>query len=470
MKRLYWKIFFAFWLVMVLVLATNLAVTWVQANRFHNIEDNAEPISELTAGAIRAYEEDGVAGFWRWRDRLKHKAHLKVILVDASGKDVTGRPLPRFFRSLVENGAAGKTATKDREWLPDSEDSLFSRKPFKRHGPPLLWPGRGQSGERYHLILLNPKQLSDHLYGQAAVFWRVGISILVVALFAMLLSHYLVKPIRALQQASRNLAKGDLDTRVRASIGRRRDELGELGDDFDSMADRLQSLILDQRRMLRDVSHELRTPLARLRIALELARKRGGAEGELNRIERESERIDELIGDILHLVRLNSAMDNNPVTPLPLRPLLQALQEDANLVDDRVRLQGDTEVQVLGDAKLLRRALENIVQNALKYSDQSVDIHVSRPSGSDSQAGGETGNWLQISVNDQGPGVEEAQLEQLFEPFFRSDEARQRDTGGYGLGLAIAARSIHAQQGRIYARNLKPSGLSVVIELPEADA
>ncbi len=438
MKRLYWKIFFAFWLVMILVMATNLAVTWVQAKRFHNIEDNAEHISELTAGAIRAYEQEGIEGFWRWRDRLKHNTHLKVILVDEAGKDVTGRPLPRFFRSLVENGASPKPSAEDRDRFSDTEGSLFSRKPFKRHGPPVLWPGRGQSGERYHLILLNPKQLSDHLYGQSAVFWRVGISILVVALFAMLLSHYLVKPIRALQRASRNLAKGDLDTRVRASIGRRQDELGQLGDDFDSMEDRLQSLILDQRRMLRDVSHELRTPLARLRIALELARKRGGAAGELDRIERESERIDELIGDILQLVRLNAAMDTNPVGSLPLQPLLQAVQEDANLVDNRVHLQGDSQVQVLGDAKLLHRALENIVQNALKYSDQPVEIQVIRPDTGDTEAYSDSTHWVQISVNDQGPGVEEAQLEQLFEPFFRSEEARQRDWLWAGAGHCCA--------------------------------
>ncbi|OMH38951.1 HAMP domain-containing histidine kinase [Motiliproteus sp. MSK22-1] len=459
MRRLYWKIFFAFWLVMILVIVTNLAVTWIQVRLFQSSEQKSEHISELAQEAAEIYEERGRQALILWKKQLFHRTDLKVLLLDEHNRQVSGHPLPPHFKDLLEGRSRRGNDNRQRSpYFYEPEDQQYQikrRQFFDKRFRPIIWPTISASGKRYHFVVLNPHELSDHLYSSTTLLWRIGISILIVILVALLLSHYLVKPIRLLQHASRKLADGDLNSRVAKSMGKRRDELGQLGLDFDTMAHQIQALLEGQQQMLRDISHELRTPLARLRIALELARKRSGESNELDRMELEAERINELIDEILCLVRLNSNQNDYHSSELELVALLRPLVEDANFEQQRVLLKAPETTIIHGDDKLLYRAIENIVRNALKYSEGEVEVKLEPCPDS-----------VEISITDSGPGVDKDSLERLFEPFFRADQSRGRESGGYGLGLAIAAKAIKLHQGKITARNRESGGLEVCISLP----
>lgn len=446
MRRLFWKIFFSFWLVMILIIVTNLLVTWVQAERF-SAGEHSEHVAELAEEAVEAFEKGGITEYQGWRHRLYRKTEMKVMLLDHSYREVTGKPVHPELIALLQG--------RFRDYRRDHDDDHRSRPLFKRHERPVTWQLANSTGERFTFVLLNPRQLSDHLYAKTTVLWRIGISSLIVTIIALLLSLYLVKPIRQLQATSRKLAEGNLASRVPKRLGQRKDELGELGRDFDTMAEKIEALIVGQQHMLRDVSHELRTPLARLRIALELARKRSGESPELDRMELEAERINALIDDILQLVRLNTAQQELHTERLPLCELLRDLAEDANLREERVSVRCEDGDTLKADRKLICRAIDNVIQNALKYSEGKITLSADR----------EAEHHL-IRIRDHGPGVKEEQLESLFSPFYRTDEARSRTTGGYGLGLAIAAQAVQAHQGQISARNHPEGGLEISIRLP----
>ncbi len=457
MRRLYWKIFFAFWLVMLLIIVTNLTVTWIQYQHFRDSEQQQEHISELALKAAHIYEEKGNQALKNWQQQLFHRKELRVLLLDQYNKPVNGRPLPRRLHRFLQRGS--RSQFRDHDEDDDNHERWEHRsgreKFIERRDKPIIWPVTSDSGARYHFIILNPHELSDHLYARSNLIWRIAISVLIVALVAMLLSHYLVKPVRLLQSASRRLAEGDLSSRVSEAMGDRKDELGELGRDFDNMAQRLQSLLQGQQQMLRDVSHELRTPLTRLVIALELARKRNGEAVELDRIELETGRINELIDEILELVRLDMKPETLKLEPQELTTLLSKLVQDANFEQQRVTLEAPASLQALVDTKLISRAVENIVRNALKYSEEQVYLRVeSKP------------DQISICILDSGPGVDSDQLQQMFEPFHRIDQARTRETGGYGLGLAIAEKAVRLHQGTIAASNRAEGGLEVCIRLP----
>ncbi len=460
MRRLYWKIFFAFWLVMLLIISTNLTVTWIQYQHYRDSEQQQEHISELALQAAHIYEEKGNKGLKNWQQKLFHRKELRVLLLDQHNESVGNRPLPRRLHKFLQRGNRPPYRDHRHENDDDDDHERWERRSgrekfIERRDKPIIWPVTSDSGTRYHFVILNPHELSDHLYARSNLFWRIAISVLIVALVAMLLSHYLVKPVRLLQSASRRLADGDLNSRVSEAIGPRKDELGDLGRDFDNMAQRLQSLLQGQQQMLRDVSHELRTPLTRLVIALELARKRNGESAELDRMELETGRINELIDEILELVRLDMKPETLKLEQQNLVPLLSKLVQDANFEQRRVTLQAPEALSARIDAKLISRAVENIVRNALKYSAEQVYLQVeSRP------------DEISICILDSGPGVEDSQLQQMFEPFHRIDQARTRETGGYGLGLAIAEKAVRLHQGIIVASNRPEGGLEVCIRLP----
>jgi len=271
-----------------------------------------------------------------------------------------------------------------------------------------------------------------------------------------------------LQSAARQLGSGDLSTRVDSRLRQRQDEFGELGRDFDRMAERIEQLLRSQRRLLGDISHELRSPLARLLVALELARKKAGTEagGALDRIERESDRMNELIGQLLRLTRLEADAALPEKRPVALQSLIQEVAEDADFeAQGQGREVGVTvplcePCSCLGSAEMLRSAIENIVRNAVHYTTEetSVEISLLAPKTPSSMA--------TITVRDHGSGVPEEAVDDLFRPFYRVDDARARQSGGIGLGLAITQRIVQLHQGEVHARNADEGGLLVEIRLP----
>lgn len=274
------------------------------------------------------------------------------------------------------------------------------------------------------------------------------------------LAWYFAKPIRQLRQGFDAAANGDLAVRVAPGMGQRRDELADLGRDFDRMTERVQSVVEGQKRLLHDVSHEMRSPLARLQAAVGLARQQPERmEGLLARVERESERMNQLVGELLTLSRLEAG-SAGAVGPVDMDELLAQLVEDARFEGTARRVMVSYEpgrmAEVLADPELLHRAIENVVRNALRFSPPGGIVRIEAGAGGDGA--------FHIVVLDHGPGVAEADLEAIFTPFYRG--AAPGDDDGYGLGLAIARRVVQVGNGTIGASNAADAGLSVSIRLP----
>ncbi len=285
---------------------------------------------------------------------------------------------------------------------------------------------------------------------------------LVSLVFAAVLAGYFSRPIRSLRQAFDEVARGKLEVRVGESLRGRRDELADLGQDFDRMAQRLQALLEGQRRLLHDVSHELRSPLARLQAAIDLLAQQPERAAEFSaRIEREAGRMDQLVGELLTLARLDAGMRQPRNESLDLAELIANVVEDAEFEGwqrgCRVVTQGIESAPLQADRELLHRAVENVVRNALKYSPEGGQVTVTLEQD-------EAAANLVIRVDDEGPGVSEAELERIFEPFMRAANANA--FAGYGLGLAITRRVMDLYGGQASASKRPGGGLSVRLTLP----
>lgn len=302
--------------------------------------------------------------------------------------------------------------------------------------------------------------------------YGLGLRLLSVFLIVIGVSWFLARslsgPIRKLRHATQELAKGNLSVRVAPHLGARSDETAQLGRDFDLMAERIETLLTSQRRLLRDISHELRSPLARLNVALGIARPKAGNDAAfaLDRIEREAEVLNELIGHLLTLASLEGGEIGERAL-VPLHLLVREVSDDADFEAKGrgcgVRVVEDAPLFVEGSQTLLHSAVENVIRNGVRFTGESSEVEVRLRRGE----GGESG-FAVISVRDFGPGVPETALENLFEPFYRVAEARERQSGGAGIGLAITKRAVTIHHGRVKAFNAPGGGLEVTIELPLA--
>lgn len=442
MRNLYLRIFLSFWVAMALVLTlTAVATLWLADQRMQHAQARQD---ELAREASAVLASGGAAGL---RDWLEHErlavAPDRLYVLDQHGNDLLQRPVPPMLQEQAGHHRG-------------------------RHGPPEALRGlRLQSqlvsptNETYALSLLHRPSfglfntLDEALIGVVA-------ALLVSAIVCFLLARYLSDPVRHLRAATHSIAGGDLGVRVSALVGRRRDELALLAFDFDAMAERLRGLLESQRQLLRDVSHELRSPLARLQIALGLARRpNANLEQELDRIEREAQRLDELIGEILALSRLEDPSRTLHAEEVNLTELLETLVENARVEAEprwvRLELHVPEGLRIAGDRELLFRALENVVRNAVNYSPHGALVQLSAR---------RQGDAAVVEVTDQGPGVPGELLERIFEPFFRVGKAREQDSGGHGIGLAITARVIALHGGSVRARNVPAGGLQVEVTLP----
>jgi two-component system, OmpR family, sensor histidine kinase CpxA len=295
---------------------------------------------------------------------------------------------------------------------------------------------------------------------------RLGLAILVSGFVCFWLARYLTGPIVRLRAATYQLASGNLG--ARAAETSRKDEIAELVHDFNRMAERLEVLLNSQKQLISDISHELRSPLARLNVALGLARQRAGEEANkaLDRIELEADRLNEMIGKLLTLARLESGESPEDRFTVQILDLLQEVVADADFEahsrDCSVKLVQAQDCTTMGNPELLRSAFENVVRNAVRYtaarSEVEIRLNCRTQNGS--------GPLAVITVRDHGPGVPDQEISNLFRPFYRLDAARERQTGGAGLGLAIAERAVRLHHGTITARNAEGGGLTVEIQLP----
>lgn len=440
MGRLFWKFLLAFWLGSIAIAATITggislmrSLDWLPESRgverrlLFMVETAATLLQNGDARAVQRLADD-----WRQQGILP-----PLYVSDARGLALSGQPLPVVDVEAARQAASRHEATTARlVQTPDGRDYLVFVRPadvrlalsdVPPRRPPLLLP----------LVAI----------------------LLVGLLFSALLAWYLARPIRHLRWAFRSAAEGRLETRVQPLMGARRDEITDLGCEFDAMAQRLQQLIGAQQRLLHDVSHELRSPLARLEAAIGLARQNPERSAEmLGRIERESERLNVLVGELLTLARLEAGAGEVARERVDLVELVAAIADDAQFEarshgrDVVLHAQGEFVADV--GAELVYRAFENVIRNAVKYTAEGSAVEVTVAPGADA---------LHVTVADRGPGVPDAQRDAIFQPFHRVPGS---DGAGFGLGLAIARRAIESHGGAITVAARDGGGLLLTITLP----
>jgi two-component system, OmpR family, sensor kinase len=443
MRNLYLRFFFSFWTAMVVVLAfTVMATLWI-ANERRDRETERQ--DKLASDASAVLASDGVPGLRDWLlQQLPVQRPDRVYVINDSGQDLLGRPVPDFLQARVgRRPFPTQRGTRDERLLsrlvaPNNESFALSlsvlRPPFGLFGPP-----------------------------ETPIIAAV-LTLLVSTIVCFLLARSLSAPIKLLRNATHSIAAGDLNVRVSGLLGTRRDELAALAVDFDVMAVRLRALLDSHQHLLRDVSHELRSPLARLQIALGLARRpSANLTQEFDRIEHEAQRLDDLIGEILSLCRLDDPARTLRIDEVAIDELLETLVDNARVEaephDVSISLLVPAGMAVQGDRELLYRAVENVLRNAVRFSPDHGRVEVQ----AQARAAG-----ISLVIRDNGPGVPADSLQRIFEPFYRVGEARDRDSGGHGIGLAITARVVRLHDGTVTAANQPGGGLEVIITLPLA--
>jgi two-component system sensor histidine kinase CpxA len=438
MHSLFWKLFLTMWLSIV---GFSAAIGWLNDTlaRKQWAEQPQESFERglyrISQRARQALADEGRKGL---RDELLNIPRMTrshIYIVDENNREVLGRD--EAFEALVEQGAG-----MESELVTGARGEPFTVYTVNRTPPrPILAPG--------------PE-------GTAL---RLGAAAVISALISFFLARSLATPLDHMRRASREIAAGELSTRVGQKIGRRKDEIGQLAADFDEMAERLQAMQTANQRLLQDVSHELRSPLARLSVALEIARKKGAEHigSEIDRIGLESERLETLVNDVLGLLRESSETVRKLDEEMDLTELLSDLVGVVNYEVPEgkpgIAWQPEGPIAFLGDREMLWRATENLLRNALRHTDPDRGVEL----GLDASR---RKSRITLSVRDFGPGVPEKELEKIFEPFYRVQESRDRGSGGHGLGLSIAATAVRRHGGEITACNAPDGGLVVKINLP----
>lgn len=406
--------------------------------------------------AVAAWKAGGQTGLGSYFERVRARANIELYLFTGEESLLPDeQPPPPLARKVAAMAIAGvedvRALPPGERWLgrrldflpseaPEDSFTIVLRLPDPPHPPP---PPPMRGGPWDNILLYS----------------------LAGGLVCYFLARSLTAPVRKLREATKALAHGDFSVRVGGKLGGEGSEVADLGRDFDVMAERIESLLAAQKQLLRDISHELRSPLARLNVALELARQRAGEEAgqPLARIERESGRLNELIGELLVLTRMESGAQKIESEGFSLNDLLQMVVDDARY-EARTRnrdvcYEARAAVFIQGSRELMRRALENVVRNAVQYTAErsAVEIVLTQEVST---------SLVVITVTDHGPGVPEESLCHLFEPFYRVAEARDRQSGGSGIGLAIAERAVRLHGGALTAANGPAGGLVVTMTLP----
>jgi two-component system sensor histidine kinase CpxA len=343
-------------------------------------------------------------------------------------------------------------------------------------GSQYVWrvPVASLQGDKYTFVLSRTPAPDDHPWYLDLLHFAfpqlfVAIAVGGVTTYALVLLF--TRPLVRLRQAARQLAQGNLGARVtepaRHSGASREDEFKALVHDFNHMAERLESLVGAQQLLLRDVSHELRSPLARLSVALELAREDAAPDmsAHLNRIEREAEKLNQLIGQLLTLSSMEAVERTDNFYPVPLRELIGSMIPDAEYEarqrQSKVTFAAGEECFIAGNRELLYQAIENVVRNAVRYAEPGTEVEISL---TDSEIDGAPRVVLQ--VDDRGPGIPESETKDIFRPFYRVDRARSTETGGFGVGLAIAERAVKLHLGELHASNRPGGGATIRMSFP----
>jgi signal transduction histidine kinase len=463
MNRLFWKIFGSFLSMIVTLLVVTVCLEWFIPLEPPEVSHQAlmrEALKDEAYDASQALKRGGADALNQELEEFETRAQVQAFWLNAQGEEppetaLTAPTVTPVVRDIARQAgqSVGTTPTL-----------------FRVVGLSLYAAAKAPTPNAVLVIRLSrvgaTTQLSSRLF-------RLALAIVVACAACWLLARNLVAPLEALRAASRRLASGDLAARVSpAPPKRRRDEIGLLSRDFDAMAGQLELLVDAQKRLLRDVSHELRSPLTRLRLTLSLMNRETPEElrtqlaPHQGRIEAEISALDTLIGELLALSRLENRLESGVALEGETEfDLVECVREIATETEwearqlgktVRVRVECETEkAPVPGQKGLMRRALQNLASNALRYlpSEGEIDFAI-----------GHFGGMWSVRVRDNGPGVSDEKLEAIFRPFYRANE--DADQQRSGLGLAIARRAVEFHGGSLTARNVKPHGLEMSILVP----
>ncbi len=467
-RSLFFKIFLWFATVTVTVILGTFAIGELMRPQAHHPErQQLEPIlAPMAQTAADTYERGGKEPLIAYLDGVRNDSDIRGFLFNNRIEELSEQRMPPQAHELAKRVLQNRL----------EESSL--------HEPIQMTARRvmSASGEQYVLVAEILPALSRG-YRYHPIFHLLGVA-LVGALFCYWLARHLTTPVINLRAATQEFAAGNLSARVPPALANRHDELASLGTDFNLMAEKIELLIKSQRRLLGDISHELRSPLTRLNVALELARQRAGddAASALERIQHEADNLNEMIGHLLTLTRLESGADTLPQVEFDLAVLIRQVTDDADFEarsrSRSVTLKTMAPVSIIGIEHLVRRAIENVVRNAVNYTAEgtvvAVELQMQSGAGCAEATAAEGKNPVPrcalITVRDHGPGVPAEALTEIFRPFYRVDYARDREAGGVGLGLAIAERAVRLHGGTIAAANAPGGGLVVTIHLPLAES
>lgn len=453
MRSLFLRIFLWFWAT-VIVTGIALIVTLT-------IEPRSLPPRLSTAPgdlahhwgmmAVQTAEREGIGSASIYLEKNASETHLASCLFDSTGKVLGGSHCEGFLDMA-------RHVTSSRE--PD-----YSMK-YGIGRTAIMVPG--PSGQQYIFATELPTGPRAALrMNRRAIFLEWGVALLVSGLICYLLTRHLTTPILRLQEMSQRITVGDLSVRAGVELSQRRDEFGKLVRDFNAMASKIEELISRQRQLTSDVSHELRSPLARLNVALDLGRERKGNDPAFDQMEADIALLDEMVGRLLTIAKLDIGAPQVAMAEVDLQDVVAQIVRDAEFESREsnrgISLVCSGQCVVWGSAELLRSAVENVVRNAVRYTESgsAVEVHMEceglphKPS-------------VRLTVRDYGPGVPESELGKIFQPFYRVATARDRQSGGTGLGLAIAERVVRIHGGTIRAENAAPRGLKIEIVLPQS--
>jgi two-component system sensor histidine kinase CpxA len=458
MRGLFLKIFAIFWLAqsLIFVISTTLIL-----RRF----PNTNPVSEALDSnlrrdaslALKAFEAGGCAGFQNNGDRLEPAGATLLdanerVVCSTSTAPALGRPMPRLMDRIDGRQIGGRFA-----WVVPIASSAGGHYFYIWFQPPSSAARQPRRWEFLHFA-----------------FPQLPVAIAVGGLTTFVLVLLFTRPLVRLRKAARELAKGNLSARVEETsangLQSHSDEFQGLVHDFNHMAERLESLVGAQRLLLRDVSHELRSPLARLSVALELAHEDAAPElgQHLERIEREAGKLNQLIGQLLTLSSMEARENVSTFEAVSLNELCEQILPDAEYEAQQrscsVVLQQECACTIRGDRELLYRAIENVVRNAIRYTDAGTEVTIRV-----TETMVDAKRFARIAVDDHGPGIPESELAQIFRPFYRLDQARSSSTGGFGVGLAITERATRLHRGTLRAANRPEGGTSIVFLFPMDD-
>ena len=451
MNRLFLKVFLWFWAT-VIILGISLILSFVLGPKGTFMP--WQSTQWVASRVVAAMDARGTAGANGLLNGLEKSHMFEACLFDEPGNPVAGNHCDTL-QSLVRN-----RSTTDRM---DGMNAMDGPKDWSVYRS--LMTERSRDGKVYYLasqMYYGPQDAHKTVFG---LLRHLLMLLLISSIVCYLLTRQLTGPILRLREASKQIAEGQLESRVDSSVEHRGDEFGDLGRDFNTMATRIQDLLSSQRQLISDVSHEVRSPLARMNLALDLARRRLGNDPAFDRLTIDLEKLNEMIGRLLTIAKLEGGAAPIERNPVELCRVVAEIVEDARM-EARERqctiafdCAGD--FAVTGDENLLRSAIENVVRNAVYYTHPNTEIRVALTSRVSAGA-----KAVVLTVSDRGPGVPEDDTEKIFTPFYRVAEARDRQSGGAGLGLAIASRVISMHRGTITAANRPGAGLEVTMELP----